>query len=144
MNKEELSKLIKIKDEIEQIKRELNNSDIDYVTDAVKGSSPCFPYVEHSILISGYDDKTYNNKIKRIQNRLNRKLIELVEEKDKLTEYIYEQEDSEIRQILTYKYVNGLIWEKIGAKMNYAPHTVRKKHNKFLESMPPNATSKGI
>ena len=90
MNKEELSTLIKIKAEIEQIKQELSKTEPEYGTDAVTGSSPNFPYVKHSIIIEGYDIKTYNSKVKRIQSRLSRKLIELVNEQDKLTEYIYE------------------------------------------------------
>jgi len=133
MNKEELSKLIRIKDEIEQIKRELSTIEPEYGTDAVTGSSPYFPYVKHSIIIEGYDTKTYEHKIKRIQNRMNRKLIELVEEKDKLTEYIYNVDNSDLRQILTYRYINGLGWEQIGDKMKYASITVRVKHDKFLK-----------
>ena len=140
MDKQELSKLIQIKSEIEQIKRELSTIEPEYSADAVTGSSPYFPYVKHSIIIHGYDTKTYEYKIKRIQSRMNRKLIELVEEKDKLTEYIYSLEDSDIRQILTYRYINGFIWEKIGEKMNYSFETVRKKHDKFMKSIPTNTT----
>ena len=140
MNKEELSSLIRIKAEIEQINHELSNIEPEYGTDAVTGSSISFPYVKHSILISGYDVKNYNYKVKRIQNRLNRKLIELVEEKDKLTEYIYSIENSDLRQILTYRYINGLAWEKIGEKMQYASITVRAKHDKFLKTVSTNIT----
>jgi DNA-directed RNA polymerase specialized sigma subunit len=140
MNKEELSSLIKIKAEIEQIKCELSKAEPEYGIDAVTGSSPNFPYVKHSIIIEGYDIKTYNAKLKRIQNRLNRKMIELIDEKDKLTEYIYELKDSDLRQILIYRYVDGLIWEKIGAKMNYSFETIRKKHDKFLKSIPTNTS----
>ena len=138
MNKEELSKLIQIKAEIEQIKEELHTIEPEFGIDAVKGSSKNFPYTEHSIIIEGYDYKTYENKTKRIQNRLNRKIIELVEEKDKLTEYIYKQEDSDLRQILTYRYINGLTWEDVGARMKYASITVRAKHDKFLKSVSTN------
>jgi len=133
MNKEELSMLIKIKAEIEQIKQELSKAEPEYGIDAVTGSSPNFPYVKHSIIIEGYDIKTYNSKVKRIQNRLNRKLIELVDEKDKLTKYIYELKDSDLRQILIYRYVDCLKWEEIGEKMKYASITVRVKHDKFLK-----------
>ncbi|MHB8063527.1 MAG: RNA polymerase sigma factor sigma-70 region 4 domain-containing protein, partial [Ruminiclostridium sp.] len=65
-------------------------------------------------------------------NRLNRKLEELMDEKDKITEYIYSQNDSDLRQILSYKYVNGLTWKEIGDCMNYDESTVRKKHNKWF------------
>jgi DNA-directed RNA polymerase specialized sigma subunit len=140
LTKEELSKLKKIKSEIEQIKRELNNVEPEYTKDSVKGSSPNFPYTEHSIKIQGYDYDSYCRKAQRIQNRLNRKLEELIDEKDRINEYIYNLDDSDIRQILSYRYINGLTWEQIGANMNYAAVTVRMKHDEFMKSISPNIT----
>ncbi|MGH4125612.1 MAG: RNA polymerase subunit sigma-24 [Clostridium sp.] len=144
MTKEELSKLQKIISEIEQIKRELESIEPEYAMDSVTGSSINFPYTQHSIKIEGYDIKSYEHKVQRIQNRLNRKLIELVEEKDMLTEYIYSLDDSDLRQILMYRYVKGLIWEDVGANMGYATITVRSKHDKFLKSISPNITLKEV
>lgn len=144
MTKEELSKLQKITNEIEQIKRELECVEPEYAIDAVTGSSVNFPYTQHSIKIEGYDIKSYDNKVKRIKNRLNRKRIELVNEKDILTEYIYSLDNSDLRQILMYRYVNGLIWEDIGKKLGYAPVTVRLKHDKFLKSISSNITLKEV
>lgn len=140
MNKEELSMLIKIKAEIEQIKQELSKAEPEYGIDAVTGSSPNFPYVKHSIIIEGYDIKSYNSKVKKIQNRLNRKMIELVEEKDKLTEYIYELKDSDLRQIFMYRYIDGLTWGKIGEKMNYDASRIRFKHDKFIKEQAHSST----
>jgi len=140
LTKEELSKLQKIIAEIEQIKRELENIEPERVIDSVKGSSVNFPYTEHKVLIEGYDLGSYDRKIQRIRNRLNRKRIELVEEKDMLTEYIYSLDDSFLRQILTYRYINGLTWQRIGVNMGYSSETVRKKHDKFLKSIPTNTT----
>lgn len=144
MTKEELSKLSKITAEIEQIKRELESIELEYAIDSVTGSSINFPYTKHSIKIEGYDIKSYERKVKRIQNRLNRKMIELVEEKDRLTEYIYRLDNSDLRQILMYRYVKGLIWEEIGTSMGYATITVRSKHDKFLKSISPNITMKDV
>ena len=138
MTKEELSKLQKIIAEIEQIKRELESIEPEYAIDSVTGSSINFPYTQHNIIIEGYDIKSYEHKIQRIRNRLNCKRIELVEEKDILTEYIYSLDNSDLRQILTYRYVNGLIWEEVGKKLGYATITVRSKHDKFLKSISPN------
>jgi len=36
-------------------------------------------------------------------------------------------EDSEMRQILTYKYISGLTWQQIDEQYP------RRKHNRFLE-----------
>lgn len=140
MTKEELSKLQKIIAEIKQIKRELAGIEPEYAIDSVIGSSINFPYTQHNIMIEGYDIKSYEHKIKRIQNRLNHKMIELVEEKDRLTEYIYSLDNSDLRQIFMYRYVKGLFWGEIGINMGYATITVRSKHDKFLKSVSPNIT----
>ncbi len=134
MTREELSVLGKITKEIEQLKRELENVDHAdaFGSDSVTGSDTEFPYTQHQIMITGYDYSIYASKVKRIQNRLNRKLQELMDEKDRITEYIYSLNDSDLRQILMYKYVNGLTWSEIGANMNYDESTVRKKHNKWF------------
>lgn len=140
MTKEELSKLQRITDEIEQIKRELESIEPEYAIDSVTGSSVNFPYTQHNIKIEGYDIKSYEHKVKRIKNRLNRKRVELVEEKDRLTKYIYGLDDSDLRQILIYRYINGQTWQEVGASMGYATITVRVKHNKFLKSVSPYIT----
>jgi DNA-directed RNA polymerase specialized sigma subunit len=132
MTKEELFKYKSITAEIEQIKQSLSNVEPEYSKDTVTGSDIEFPYTKHNFNIEGYDYGNYERKIQRIQNRLNRKLVELVEEKDKLTKYIYSLKDSEVRQIFTYRYINGLSWREIGEKMNYSFETVRKKHDKFI------------
>lgn len=133
MTKEELLKLKKIASEVGQIKEELENVKCEYVMDSVKGSSVNYPYTQHSIKIEGYDIKSYDRKVKRIQNRLARKLAQLIDEKDVLTEYICTVEDSDLRQILMYRYINGLTWQEIGTNMGYAAITVRIKHDKFLK-----------
>jgi len=144
LTKEELSKLPKIIAEIEQIKRELENIEPEYAIDSVTGSSISFPYTQHNIKIEGYDIKSYEHKVQRIRNRLKRKMSELVEEKDILTEYIYGLDNSDLRQILMYRYVNGITWQEIGANMGYATITVRSKHDKFLKSISPNITLKVV
>ncbi|AKA68530.1 sigma factor-like helix-turn-helix DNA-binding protein [Clostridium scatologenes] len=144
MTKEELSKLRTISKEIEQIKRELENIEPEYVKDSVTGSSVHYPYTKHSINIEGYDIKNYERKVQRIQNRLHRKVTELIEEKDILTEYIYNLDDSDLRQILMYRYINGLPWKEIGENMGYGTSTIRLKHSKFLKSLAPISTLEDV
>lgn len=135
MTKEELSRLGEISKEVEQIKRELNNVSIVNTKDSVKGSSPHFPYTEHSIKIEGVDYDSYYIKINRIQSRLNRKLDELMDEKDRITEYIYSIDDSLIRQILMYRYVNCLSWNQVAFNIGGAntADSVRMSHDRFLK-----------
>jgi hypothetical protein len=48
-------------------------------------------------------------------------------ELNRLNRFIYSVEDSEMRQILTYKYISGLTWQQIDEQYP------RRKHNRFLE-----------
>lgn len=135
MTKEELCKLTKIKNEIELLKEELTRIEPEYTQDSVTGSCAEFPFTKHTIKIAGYDTGNYERKLQKIQNRLNRKLNELVDEKDRLTEYISNLKDSELRQIFIYRYMKGCNWDEIGQRMNNAAVTVRKKHDKYLKNI---------
>lgn len=55
-------------------------------------------------------------------------------ELNRLNRYIQSVEDSEIRQILALRYVNGLSWYQVAANLGYADESVpRKRHNRFLK-----------
>ncbi|MBU5439593.1 hypothetical protein KQI42_16380 [Tissierella sp. MSJ-40] len=82
-------------------------------TDTVKGSSPYFPYVEHSIKIRGIDYKSHNDKIERLQRKLNRRVEELIDLVEEINDYMNNIDDSLIRRILTLRYINGLTWEGV-------------------------------
>ena len=135
MTKEELFKLTKIKAEIEQLHHQISNIEPEHSIDMVTGSSIEFPYTKHPIKLEGYDYVTYEARVNRIRSRLTKKLTELAEEKDKLTEYIYNLSDSDLRQIFVYRYIDGCTWDEVADKMNYATITVRVKHDKLLKNI---------
>ncbi|MEG1186072.1 MAG: hypothetical protein RSD63_10635, partial [Eubacterium sp.] len=55
-------------------------------------------------------------------------------ELNRLNRYIQGVEDSEIRMILSSRYVNGLSWNTIANDLGYADESVpRKRHNRFLK-----------
>ena len=138
MTKEELLNYRKIKAEIESIKQEILDVKTEYksslVTDSVTGSSSTFPYTKHSIKIEGLP-YNYENKVRRIERKLNNKLKELIDERDKLAEYIYTLQDSEIRAIMTYRFINSMSWTEIAKKIGagYTTDCIRKKCSRFLE-----------
>ena len=132
MTQEELSKLHTIQKEIELIKREISNTDAYYVSDKVTGSSSSFPYTERSFKLCGYDYDSYYGKLKRLEKKLARKLEELMDERDKINDYINSIDDGVIRMILMCKYVNGMTWEQIGNEIGYSSKSIRRKHAKFF------------
>ena len=135
MDKERLKRYRKLMSEVDLLKRQLEKTEPEYVEDSVKGSSPYFPYTEHKVHIEGYDLDSYKRKVARLNRRIVKKMNELVEEKDSLIEFIYNIEDSEIRQIFIYKYIDGMLFNDIASKMNYGTSTVRLKHHNFLKSL---------
>jgi len=141
-----LSEIIKLKKEVTQLREKLceseyGNNDI-YVRDKVKGSMAQFPYSAKSFNIGGYEEMSEQciKKKSEIGAKISKKYDELYIKINDALDYIQEIKDSEIRQILTYKYIDGLRWEQIGQSMTYAAITVRKKHNDFFKSISPNIT----
>ena len=59
--------------------------------------------------------------------------LSALEEYLKIESYIESVEDSEIRQIMRYRYLDLLSWERIGEKMNYERTTISKKLRNYLK-----------
>ena len=78
---------------------------------------PFFPYILHSIKLEGYSEDTSSvdrDKIMKLKSEIAdvAKLIQINKEKciyeyNRLCRYISEVEDSQMRQILMLRYVNG-------------------------------------
>lgn len=135
MNKQELSQLYYLNKEIELIKQQIQETDCIMTQDSVKGSSVDFPYTQHSIKIYGADIKDFDRRMKRLKNRLSRKLSELMDLRDEINEYIESISDSKIRMILTLRYVNGLNWRQIAFSIggNNTEESVKKAAYRFLK-----------
>lgn len=135
MDKEQLSQLKYLKSEIEILKKQISDLDYNITTDSVKGSSPYFPYIERKFLITGLDYQVHDNKLDRLQRKLNRRIEELIDLVEETYEYIDNIDDSLIRQIITLRYINGLEWKQVAASIggNNTGDSVRMIHNRFLE-----------
>lgn len=132
MTVEELGKLKNIETEIKQLHLQLAKVEPQWVQDSVTGSDVNYPYCARQIKIGGYDNEVYERKVNRIKKRIECKLDELMDEKDKLTEYIFGVKDSLIRQILTLRHINGMTFDQIGSELGYEQSTVRKKYNDWF------------
>lgn len=138
MTQEELSRLLTIQKEIDIIKREINNTNaanVPYTVDKVTGSSSSFPYTKIQYKIGGYDLDSYYIKLDRLNKKLTAKLNELMDERDKINDYIETVGDAVIRMILTLKYVNGMTWSQIGNEIGYSSRSVRLKHANFIKRL---------
>jgi hypothetical protein len=135
MNKEQLSQLKYLKSEIEILKKQISDLDYNITTDSVKGSSPYFPYIERNFLITGLDYQVHDNKLDRLQRKLNRRLEELIDLAEETNDYINDIDDSLVRQIFTLRYINGLEWRQVAASIggNNTADSVRKIAERYLK-----------
>lgn len=135
MTKEDLKRYRTLFFELELLKKQLEKIEPEFVRDSTSGSDSEFPYVSHKIHIEGYDLETYRRKVARMNRRIVTKMNELVEEKDKLLEFIYGIENSEVRQIFVYKYIDGLTWKEIADNMHYGVTAIRNKHREYINKL---------
>jgi len=67
----------------------------------------------------------------------NERLIEDMETKlpivkNEVVSIIEELEDSELKRLLIYRYIDWLSWSQIAKNMIFSPSTIRRKHDKAL------------
>lgn len=135
MTKENLKRYRRLLTEVDLLKRQLEKIEPEFVRDSVNGSTSEFPYTVHKVHIEGYDLESYKTKVARMNRRIVNKMNELVEEKDRLIEFIYRIENSEVRQIFIYKYIDGLTWKEIADNMNYGITAIRNKHRGYINKL---------
>lgn len=136
MNKKDLEQVLALRNEIKDIERRLQNNNINSViADSVKGSSTNFPYIECHRVIQGVDykkqirDKKYRKLLKSKRDKINKLLVQIEYDLN----YI---EDSEIRQIIRFKYFDNFNWVKIMHLMNYDSESkARMKMERFLKNL---------
>lgn len=128
-NFEQLSKLrLEKKDLEERLERFDRKPTI--TIDGVQGSSKEYPYTQHNCRVEGINNKARNQYIKMIRSK-DYKIGKLI----KQIEYdLNSIEDTEIRQIIRYKYEDDLNWIQIMHKMGYnSEEKARIKLKRFLQ-----------
>ena len=147
MNKRLLEQIDSIraeKKDLENRIKNLENQKIPTTVDSVQASSKEFPYIQHTVKIEGYNNykyirnrkarNTYKKQIRNKEYKLEKLINELEYELNKI-------EDSEIRQILRYRYEDNLNYIQIAHRLNelgkkdYTEEGIRKKINRFLKKI---------
>lgn len=105
----DLKQYIHIQSELNALYEKLDDIQNNYVSDVVQGSYPVYPFTIHSIKIKGEDSERITAIQKRIDN--------LIQKSEEVESYIDAISDSYIRQIFTYKYIEGLSWKSVARKL---------------------------
>lgn len=139
MNKKELSQLRYLNREIELLKEQIEKAEQDVeanmAADTVAGSNPVWPYQLRSFRVEGIAVPEYERRVERLKRKLQRRLEEVMEKREEIEEYIDSIDDSQIRMILTLRYVNGLSWQQVAEHIGggNTADSVRMMHNRFLK-----------
>lgn len=139
MTKKELSQLRYLNKEIELLKQQITDAEYAVETymahDVVSGSNAMWPYQRKTFHIEGVTVPDFEKRVKRLRNKLERRMEELMEKREELEEYIATVPDSELRMIFALRYINGLSWRQIAAHMGVLGDgsTERKKHDRYLQ-----------
>lgn len=126
-----LKNIAALNDELQDLRKRLKrieNKECTVVKDSVQGSSKSYPYIKHNCVIEGVEYSksrkfryTYKKQIKSKE----RELEKLINQLEYQLNYI-ENKDSEIRQIIRYKYEDNKTWIQIMFLMKYNSESVAK------------------
>jgi len=138
VTKEELSQLGDLRKEIRELREKiayLSKKGTRIVSDKVQASSKEFPYIETSVKISGIeylDEKARKQKTER-EILLAIRLRQAIVKEAEITAFINSVEDSGVRRLLEFRYIDGLTWEEIGRIDHCDRTTAEKKVSKYLQ-----------
>ncbi len=135
MTRQKLKQLRHLKREIELLEDQILNLEAGIVTDKVRGSDPEHPWTESSFYITGFAHEEHSRKMKRLKERLQRRVDDLMDLRAEILEFVEGIDDSLLRQIIVLRHVNGLSWRQVARKIGggNTGDSVRKMHDRFLK-----------
>ena len=141
MNKKDLSQYRAIKREIDMIQGKIEklkkpSNKRAFAIDTVMASSKTLPYTYKPVTIKGYGyDATNDGKKHELIKQQRAKLNELTRKFEEIKTFINSIDDSVVRQIIEYKYVDGLSWAATANKVYGKPKesTPRMALNLFFK-----------
>lgn len=143
MDKTALEQYISIKEEIADLERrnfndrkEIKKLEKQIVSDTVTGSREDLTI--GPIAVNGIAERLIEKKRERISARLIKQhqfKEKLEETRAEIEDYIQTIENSEIRRIARYRYIDDLEWRQVAVQMGkgYSEESCRKKIERFLK-----------
>ena len=127
MNKKELSQLYYLNREIEEQQRRLEELECL--------ATSCTSHITGMPRTPGVVDKLakYVAEIVDLRGLIDLNIKKCFYELNRLNRYISSVEDSQIRMILSLRYINGMTWQQIALSIGeFDEQYPRRKHNAFL------------
>ncbi|MDE7205295.1 MAG: hypothetical protein K2O91_26110 [Lachnospiraceae bacterium] len=140
MTKKELEQLIDLQKEIKELEQsilKIKQMDIGEAPVKVNASRQNFPYTQSKTTVHGYDPVLADKRSRRLYEKrvlLDERKKKAAEEERRLLCYINGIEESRIRRIMQFRYIEGLTWEKIGDIMHCDRTTVEKMITRYIKN----------
>lgn len=118
MTKEELEQLIDLRKEIKELEQSIlkvEQMETGEVPVKVKASCQDFPYTQGRVSVKTYNPALANKRDQLLYEKrmlLNERKEKAIKEEQKLTRYINNINESRVRRIMQYRYIDGYSWEK--------------------------------
>lgn len=139
MRKEELEQLISLRKEIADLEVaiiKIQEQKDEVVTDKVRASGKEFPYIDGYAKISGVNTETERKRkeiLYKKEKLLNERKKKVESAEIRIIEYINSVQDSRIRRIMQYRYIDGCTWGKIAKSMHCDRTYPEKLISKYLK-----------
>lgn len=135
MTRQKLKQIRHLKREIELLQEQISNLESEIVTDKVWGSDSEHPWTEKSFYITGFAHEEHSRKMKRLKERLQRRVDDLMDLRAEILEFVEGIDDSLLRQVIILRHVNGLTWEQVAREVGggNTGDSVRMMHDRYFE-----------
>lgn len=144
MDKARLQQLQHLRREVKQLERQLRHMESlrperqKIEQDSVQASMDEFPYTTYTLKIKGIGMSKRSRQIQQLRMQLWDKQQECMEELVNINGCINSVKDSEARQILRMRYIEGLTIRQIGVEMGYCERQVKRKLSTAYQKLSPN------
>lgn len=137
MTKEILDEIENVNKELQSLKKRLQrieDKENTIVRDSVQGSSRSYPYIKHSMQITGVEVPKNRHLKRKYRKMIRNKTYKLEKLKVQLEYELNYVKDAEIKDIIRYRYNDNKTWIQIMFLMNYkSEDKARKKLERFLK-----------
>lgn len=132
ITRQQIEQYIDLKREISMLTDQIYDAENtgDYAVDMVRGSAKEVPYAMHNITIKGYTSQHVPRLIKR------KALLE--KECTAIELFIEELPDSLMRQLFTWRYINGKSLAETAQRVGYSESQTKRLIRNFFEKMTQN------
>lgn len=124
MSEKELSQFYWLKKEIKDLEDKID--ELGYGVGSIK--------IKEVIGTSSNPQSSIQEKVAILQEKLINARLSALEEYLKIERYIESVEDSEIRQIMRFRFMDLMSWNDIADQLHYERTTVSKKLRQFINS----------